>query len=395
MPARAHLLPAALLLAALALTPLGAATLPGERAAAVAGLVPLTDLGTVNNEWNVAYDINNAGQIVGVVGGRRITSLALWDGGALTRLPHRNEPQDFPKINEAGDIIVATDIGFPVVHALFVPGGDISAAVVLPNPLGNNDVHVSDLNDAGQVVGFVDDRHGEEQAVVWTDGVPTVLSPPETEHSEAHAINELGQIVGSTYEGKGAAYRATFWDADGEVLRLPVPNNAWSEAYDINDAGVIVGEADDLPVAWINGEYIPLPMLGGSEGSAFQVNEAGQIIGWGTDSEGNAHMLTWVDGEVIDLGEGGLCVDINEAGQIICNAIASQYSADPTDRAYVWQDGETFELAPFPREDAWNAPSLRVWAINDDGVIVGRSDLDDPDAWSSKPKSRAVSWQAP
>jgi probable HAF family extracellular repeat protein len=68
----------------------------------------------------------------------------------------------------------------------------------------------SDLNNADQVVGW--DQIGMEgghRAFAWQDGSTTPLTAADEFSTQAHAINDCGQVVG---------YRAPTWGQSHAVL---------------------------------------------------------------------------------------------------------------------------------------------------------------------------------
>lgn len=62
-----------------------------------------------------------------------------------------------------------------------------------------------DVNDRGQAVGTCGER-----ACIWQDGKMTVLGTLGGESSDARALNDRGQVVGSA-EAKAYADRAVLW----------------------------------------------------------------------------------------------------------------------------------------------------------------------------------------
>ena len=81
-------------------------------------------------------------------------------------------------------------------------------------------------------------------AFLWQNGVMTDLGVlPGDEDSGAAAINNLGQIVGSSGRTDPDTYEVTsrsFLYQGGVMTALPVPSSE-SYAGDINDSGVVVG----------------------------------------------------------------------------------------------------------------------------------------------------------
>jgi probable HAF family extracellular repeat protein len=123
---------------------------------------------------NVAYDINNSGQVVGVSGlpGDATAHAFLWENGAMS------------------------DLGT-------LPGDFLSVAF--------------SINDNRQVVGQSCDQSGNCRAFVWQNGVMTDLNAvvshrPSLYLISANDINDLGDIVGQAFDpstGSAPAFLAT------------------------------------------------------------------------------------------------------------------------------------------------------------------------------------------
>jgi len=146
---------------------------------------------------------------------------------------------------------------------------------------GASDVFVADINNAGQAVGYYADADFEDQAFLF-DGttVFTLPRPADRMDGFATAINELGQIVGSTQTitDNGTLTTSMLWDAAHPDTYTVIGNdqaNKLSPA-DINDAGIVVG-------------------LNSQDGSfrAFTWSAAGGLIDDGVPPEGDATDAYW------------------------------------------------------------------------------------------------------
>lgn len=103
-------------------------------------------------------------------------------------------------------------------------------------------IGVSGINNSGQIVGNIQNQ-GVQNAFIWKNGSYTVLPGLGGNHDDATAINEGGQVVGSSAIADGTIH-AVLWD-HGAVQDLQLDESrggpATAFATAINDRGVIVG----------------------------------------------------------------------------------------------------------------------------------------------------------
>ncbi len=113
-----------------------------------------------------------------------------------------------------------------------------------------------DVNDKGDVVGWADNANGQKRAFLWVknsqDGVAGNLQMHDLgtlggNESEAFAINNLGQVVGTAMDANGN-YHAFLWtptpnakNGVGTIQDLHLLGFQESAALDINDKGNVVG----------------------------------------------------------------------------------------------------------------------------------------------------------
>jgi probable HAF family extracellular repeat protein len=256
------------------------------------------------------------------------------------------------------------------------------------------------LNDRGQVVGSsLRQFDGRREAFLWENSQMRGLGvlQPWGEYSHAAAINNLGQIVG---EGDNPSPHSFFWEADGTLRDLFLNQGNESSAYDINDRGQVVGfNFKGYPQAyfWEDGQEIELAEEFG-ESYARAINNTGQIAGemWpviertedGFPLMSGPRAFLWENGLVRDLGVAGGASDINAGGQIVGYLSEERVFRD---RAFLWQDGRVTELGHLGGENS------RAEAINDIGQVVGASrkppsDPDIPDNHLSETYS-ATLWE--
>src|SRR3954470_14675597 len=164
--------------------------------------------------------------------------------------------------------------------------------------------------------------------------------------SHAAALNNRGQIVGSSALAGSTESRAFLWD-DGVMHDL---GGRLSFATGINDRGQIVGQTFDfdtqtiVAMLWENGQATALPALTGSNGChPTAINKRGVIVGWcGVVLDGldpHAVLVRWVDRvieQLASLDVEAFPTAINDAGAII--GLAS--SPPRTDAFFfLWEDG--------------------------------------------------------
>ena len=298
----------------------------------------ITDLGalsTLPNRPSYAWDINDAGQVVGSAARDDGTlSLFVWDaehGMQDLGIPGRgpfyinnagqisgtaddvdiggflwNSPTDVRRLlspngavafagglNDLG--VVAGDgyvPGNPWLHAFFWDV-DGNPHLLAADPDQDSSVAAA-VNNAGQIVGWTH-PWGRSRAFVWdeTNGMQDMGTLDDGE-SLARAINNAGVAVGYV-QLDDLSNRAFIWDADNGMRPLEAPEGGPTIALDINDAGQVVGgwhlwdhgvvtnlqEEAASPAGWI---------LSG----AHAINNSGQIVGWGRnpDREDRGFLLT-------------------------------------------------------------------------------------------------------
>ena len=197
----------------------------------------------VATNWQLAYDINGSGTIVGeaVESGTLNRRAVVWQRGSFSRdlgfLGRADagfvQYMSARGINEAGDIVGDSLFG-STYHAWVNRGGAFT-------DLGVG--RAVDINDAGLVVG----HYQTGQPAIWRNGVRTLLP----------------SLAGST-------------PAYGYVVT------------DVNNAGDVVGYGPgangfDTAILWRGGKAIDLGRAGtGQRSRALGINNAGQVIGEGS-----------------------------------------------------------------------------------------------------------------
>lgn len=303
----------------------------------------ITDLGAGDN--STATAVNDLGQIVGRGGPG--SGAFLWESGSLTDLGvlpgmTSSAAED---INASGRVVGYSSSGS--VYRAFTWSETDGMRVL--STLGGCCSQAFAINDNGDIAGSSTlPGNAVTHAVVWRNGVITDIQAPSFAQgsSEAWDINGLGQVVGTYFAGPGRSYT---WTAAGgmQLLRSPTANG--DEALGINDNGEIVGWA--VPAAggqnqaylWTAGVFEELGTLGGAGSVAIAVNEAGEVVGrsdTGIRRSGALQHVAFLWTEIDKMRSLGLNAgtdyaqawDINENGWVVGEA----WRARGFSRATLW-----------------------------------------------------------
>lgn len=252
----------------------------------------LTDLGTFGGSNSIGWAVNNRGQVAGV---------------ALNTIPDPYTP------NFVFNIFGATQS-----HAFLWTK---SAGLQDLGTLGGTDSTAAFINERGQIAGW----SFTDTTVNPTTGMPTIdpflwdktagmidLGTLGGTFGETFALNNRGQVVGSSSAAGDAECRAFLWDKTAGMRDLGTLGGEGAVAIALNDAGDVVGQAglpgsvtcNQWPVhafLWRKGVMSDLGTLDGIPFSAaLSINAKGQIVG----NVGDAVLATLWEG-------GGPLVDLN------------------------------------------------------------------------------------
>jgi probable HAF family extracellular repeat protein len=131
----------------------------------------MTDLGTFGGESSAASSINNAGQIVGwyeVSGLKRIFS---WESGVMTDLGTLNGYSTSPSSNNNLGQIVGSAIVDTKYHPFIYENGEITdlyEAIANASMLNVQDICLTDINDKGEMVGYINTADNKQHAFLLT-----------------------------------------------------------------------------------------------------------------------------------------------------------------------------------------------------------------------------------
>ncbi len=205
----------------------------------------LHDLGELGGTYAIAEDINNRGQIIGIISvpleGVRGFVLR---GAELTTFESLVSGRSDPKaINDAGQVVGQAKFDHGDSRGFLYDGAEL----IDLGTLGGDTSAAWAINDVGQIVGSAELWNGRLHACLWDDGTIVDLGTLGGDSSHARAINDLGIIVGDSYTSDGQRHMFLY---DGTTMldlnELIVNIDGW-EGIDvpkaINNAAQIVGEA--------------------------------------------------------------------------------------------------------------------------------------------------------
>lgn len=288
---------------------------------------PVTDdLGTLDGDTSFAFDINDAGQVVGFSE----------SNNSGIRQAFRTAPNS--AIN-------------PVPDNLGTLGGGFTNAFAINN-IGQV-VGIS-LPDPSSVTVLTAYRTGANMAInPNTDDLSNLLG--DTDYTNAQGINDLGQVVGNFSISSGLLHG--FRTAPNTAINpttddLGTLGGNLSIAEDINNVGQVVGTSTNTdgqsqafrtaPNMPINPTTDSLGTLGGGFSNAYAINNSGLVVGDSALASNITHAFVYDRTAMFDLNSlipinSDIVLtsanDINDKGQIVANGYFN--SSQATTRAFL------------------------------------------------------------
>jgi probable HAF family extracellular repeat protein len=259
----------------------------------------LRAIATLGTSASAAFDINNQLQIVGgapvTPGG--VDRAFLWT--RTTRATDLGAPGFF------SEAFAVNDTGQVVGCAIF-PGGGFAHAFLWTQANGMEDLGTlpggtfscaQAINSTGQVTGFAKTSSGSAHAFIWTQANGMQDLGAFAGNSFAFGINDKGQVVGVSDNAVGGGTSAVVWMPALGMRKLLSPVGAANaEAHAINNLGQIVGQVTynnahggaTHAALWphlLKGGLKDLGALpGGTQSAADAINANGVVVGFSTIS---------------------------------------------------------------------------------------------------------------
>jgi len=308
----------------------------------------VTDVGALVDASTEAYGVNDVGQVVGALfledwmGGTHSYAV-FWEGG----MPYALWPPDEREC-------VATDINNAglIVGSVYLPDGSLEACLwgsgglTTLGKLGGVRSDALGVNDAGQIIGLWSTTD-TDLAFIWQDGVMTSLGTMEGgTFSIALDINSAGQVVGYGNYSAPFPFAGFLWEAG-----VMTPLEGLLAAHAINDLGQVVGyaKADDgeqHAALWEGGTVTDLgTLVEGGWSTPWDINGRGQVVGSAEAPEGSAQRaFVWEGGVMYDLND----LAINASAWTLARAYAVNEHGEIVGYGFVDGEKHAFLLTPIP-----------------------------------------------
>ena len=231
------------------------------------------EIGTLGADWSFAEDINDRGEVVGTSSSDSNdifgpSSAFKWKDERIAPLMSPSSSGAFG-INEYGDVVGwAVRSSGQLMQAARWDGESMSYLGTFP---GFESSYARDINNFGLVICNAREHSSwTQRAFLWKSGVIVELGTLGGQSATAHAINELGQIVGTAntslvreppYQNSAISH-AFLWE-EGRLVDIGTLGGKDSVAHAINDHGWIVGISEVDMTSIIGGEQSPFLYFNG------------------------------------------------------------------------------------------------------------------------------------
>lgn len=301
----------------------------------------LTPLGSFSGGTTEANAINDAGDVVGcsvaVINGASVRRAFLYSNGQLVDLGSlvTDGYSCAEDINDSGQITGSSATATGEQRGFIYQNGTMTSLGDAGSSSNGNSI-----NNAGLVAGWAYDLNGSYQGGFVYD---EQLSPPQVDIgtlgggivTQPRSINATGDIAGWAVNADSRG--TSFLYQNGVMIDLGLVLGFPSQAMALNDLGQVVGSrSPGGGYVYAGGTVTTLPSLGGNGSSPANINNASQIVGASWTPAGT-HAFVITDGAIVDLNDAIVASDpdapfvtlqsakdINEDGWIVVNGVDSR-----------------------------------------------------------------------
>jgi len=344
----------------------------------------VTALGTFGGPNSEAWSINNAAQIVGRAdltpdaGGSVYHHAFLWDAGVMTDLgtiPPGCDPLSSNSwafdINDAGQVVGETCSNSRTRAFLRSNGVMLDLGT-----LGGTGSGARGINNAGDVVGAAAmPGDGSNHAFLYSGNTMHDLGTLGGAWSGAHHINDNGTVVGySEHQPLPSREPHAFLYSGHTMTDLFPGTGCCSYAWGINDTGTVVGtllaSPYDRGFVYRGGVVTYVGSLANSTTVAMSINNLDEIVGYSALGYNYYHAFLYRDGTIIDLNnhipdnpewELNYAAAINDTGQIVGTGTVGGHT-----RGFLLTPVQT---APTAVDDAYATPFGTQLSLPAPGVL--------------------------
>ena len=248
----------------------------------------------------------------------------------------------------------------------------------LKNPDTQRNYFPSDLNNRGELVGTTQmlDEFGSSHGASWKRGTVHFLPElPNTTRSEAAAVNDRGDFVGTDFVNGLASINGVL-GKNGSLIELGAPPGATSfTPVGLNNRRQVIGTASDFDgYVWSDGTFTKLALAVDSRSPRpTDINNAGTVAGWEkTPFFPGDSAAIWRDGGIELLGvlpgqTSSEANALNDFDHVV------GVSSGTGQQAFFWKDGTMTALPPLVAGE-----STVALGINDLDQVVGY-EISEPD----------------
>jgi probable HAF family extracellular repeat protein len=277
-------------------------------------------------------------------------------------------------VNDAGWIVGSAEVSGEERLAVAWMGDSILRL----GTLGGRSSEALAVDEEGRIVGTSRGEDHKDHGFLWEGGRMRDLAPIE----RGVGIDGPGRILGNRSSPAPAVQQAFLW-VDGEVSSLgSLGVDEFVVADAMNAGGQAVGSAGVFgpnmerrihPFLWEDGRMRDLTPDAVGYNGAGDISDAGHVVGALMRSDAEAHAFIWKDGRLQDLGTFGgrsaSAVAVDDRGRFVVNVVVREGDPPREGRALLVDGDRVIDLGKLRDDDR----KTEAHAMNNQGTVVGES----------------------